>query len=65
MYSLGNGIHTNGIESFWAIVKRGVYGVYHHISIKHMQAYMNEFCFRMNYRDVDTAFNKLVGLMVA
>ena len=65
MYSLGNGIHTNGIESFWAIVKRGVYGVYHHISIKYMQAYMNEFCFRMNYREVDTAFNRLVGLMVA
>ena len=65
MYSLDNGIHTNGIESFWAIVKRGVYGVYHHISIKHMQAYMNEFCFRMNYREVDGAFNRLVGLMVA
>jgi len=30
-----------------------------------MQAYMNEFCFRMNYREVDTAFNRLVSLMVA
>ena len=64
-YSLGKGLHTNGIESFWAIVKRGIYGVYHHISVKHMQSYMDEFCFRMNHRDVDDAFNALVGLAVA
>ena len=65
MYSLGNGIHTNGIESFWAIVKRGIYGVFHHISVKHMQSYMNEFCFRINHRDVNDAFNALVELAVA
>lgn len=65
MYSLGNGIHTNGIESFWAIVKRGIYGVFHHISVKHMQSYMNEFCFRINHRYVNEAFNALVELAVA
>lgn len=44
-------VHTNTIESFWAIVKRAVYGIYHHISIKYMQYYINEFAYRFNHRD--------------
>lgn len=63
-YSLGKGIHTNGIESFWAIVKRGIYGIYHHVSVPYMQEYINEFCFRLNYREQNLAFNKLVELSV-
>ena len=49
MFSDGN-IHTNTIESFWATLKRAVYGIYHHISVKHMQKYVDEFCFRYNNR---------------
>lgn len=64
-YSLGNGIHTNGIESFWSIIKRGIYGVFHNVSVKHLQNYVNEFCFRLNYRDYDVAFEKIVELGVA
>ncbi|KAA6312345.1 hypothetical protein EZS27_036707 [termite gut metagenome] len=64
MFSLGNGIHTNGIESFWAILKRGVYGIFHHISTRYLQSYVNEFCFRLNYRDNEVAFEKLVDLSV-
>ena len=41
-------VFTNGIESFWALVKRGYYGIYHQWSVKHLQRYINEFCLRQN-----------------
>jgi transposase-like protein len=47
-------IHTNGIESFWALLKRGYYGTFHHYSTKHALRYANEFASRMNYRRCDT-----------
>ncbi len=40
--------HTNGIESVWAVLKRGFYGVYHQFSAKHLQRYVNEFAYRLN-----------------
>lgn len=63
--SLGDGIHTNGIESFWAILKRGVYGVFHNVSVKYMQKYVTEFCYRLNHRDNNEAFTSLVELAIA
>ncbi len=63
-YSLGDGIHTNSIESFWAILKRGVYGVFHNVSVKYMQKYVGEFCFRLNHRNNEEAFDALVKLAV-
>lgn len=54
-------VHTNGIESFWATLKRGVYGVYHHVSVQHMQRYIDEFCFRHNNRENENAFDTLLG----
>ena len=50
-YTRGN-VHTNGIESAWAVTKRGLYGVYHHASRKHLRRYMNEFSFRLNEGNV-------------
>ena len=40
--------HTNGIESVWAVLKRGYNGVYHQWSLKHTARYINEFTFRLN-----------------
>ena len=46
--------HTNGIESFWALLKRGYYGTYHKMSDKHLGRYIGEFAGRHNARPVDT-----------
>jgi len=47
-----DGVSTNGIESVWAVMKRGMHGVYHHASEKHLHRYVNEFTFRLNDGDV-------------
>ncbi len=39
--------HTNGIESVWAVLKRGYYGTFHHFSVKHLQRYVDEFSFQV------------------
>jgi transposase-like protein len=46
--------HTNGIESFWAMLKRGYKGTYHKMSAKHLSRYVVEFAGRHNVRDLDT-----------
>ena len=46
--------HTNGIESFWSMLKRGYYGTYHRMSPKHLDRYVAEFAGRHNIRDRDT-----------
>lgn len=46
--------HTNGIESFWAMLKRGYTGTFHQISVKHLHRYVSEFAGRHNARPEDT-----------
>jgi transposase-like protein len=45
-------VTTNGIESVWAVLKRGLHGVYHHASDKHLHRYVDEFTFRLNEGNV-------------
>jgi transposase-like protein len=47
-----DGVTTNSIESVWAVMKRGLHGVYHHASPKHLHRYVDEFTFRLNDGDV-------------
>jgi transposase-like protein len=55
-----NGVNTNSIESFWAIVERGIIGQYHHVSLKYLPKYIVEFCFKYNNRNFDDMFETLV-----
>lgn len=45
--------HTNSIESVWAVLKRGIHGVYHQVSVKHLGRYVDEFTFRLNQGNVE------------
>ena len=51
---LGEYAHTNGIESFWAVLKRAYHGTYHHLSKKHLNRYVTQFAGKHNLRELDT-----------
>ena len=57
-------IHTNLIESFWALLKRGMFGQFHSVSKRHLQRYVDEFCYRFNARDNDATdtFHNIINL---
>lgn len=53
-------IHTNNIEGFWSLLKRGIRGVYHSVSEKYLQNYINEYGFRYNHRNDEKPMFKTV-----
>ena len=55
-------VHTNGVESFWSMFKRGYVGVYHKMSEKHLQLYVNEYVGRHNGRQEPT-MNQISGVV--
>jgi len=63
-YVRGN-VHVNSIESVWAVLKRGVVGVYHKVSTKHLGRYVNEFAFRLNEGDVKRHTLERLDSMIA
>ena len=52
--------HTNTIESFWSLVKRGVMGSFHNVSREYLPLYLNEFSFRFNHRKHPDAFGEMM-----
>ncbi len=46
-------IHINTLEGFWSLMKRGILGIYHSVSDKHLEKYCNEFNFRYNTKDMN------------
>lgn len=53
-------VHTNTIESAFSLLKRGIIGNFHQVSIKHLQRYLNEFSYRFNRRKIADAFGETV-----
>ncbi|MDO8363803.1 MAG: IS1595 family transposase [Actinomycetota bacterium] len=55
-------VHTQTIEGFWSLVKNGIRGVYHSVSHKHLQDYLNEYAWRYNHRfDTVPMFKTIIG----
>jgi transposase-like protein len=57
-------VHTQGIENFWSLFKRGVLGSFHQVSVKHLHRYLNEFTFRFNNREAENIFAMIVMNLV-
>lgn len=57
-------IHTNSIESLWAIVKRAIYGQFHHVSRKYLALYLDEIAWRYNRRAAGPTLDGVLHLAV-
>ena len=57
-----NMAHTNGLESFWSMLKRGYIGVHHKMSSKHLDCYINEFASHHNIREQGT-LTQMAGMV--
>jgi hypothetical protein len=58
-------VHTNTIEGFWSLIKRGIGGVYHSVSREYLQTYLDEYSFRYNRRNgTEPMFNAFLNQVV-
>lgn len=57
-------IHTNSIENFWSLFKRGVVGSFHKVSEKHLDRYLDEFTYRFNGREDEQLFQNTLRNLV-
>ena len=60
-----NGLNTNSIENVWSLLKRSIVGSYHKISVKHLDAYLDELEWRFNNRDNEYLFRDTILKLVA
>lgn len=58
-YVIGD-VHTNGVEGFWSLLKRGIIRSFHQVSVKHLERYIAEFQFRFNRREDQEIFSAVV-----
>jgi hypothetical protein len=58
-------VHTNTIEGVWSLLKRSIIGSYHHLSIKHLPAYLDEMTFRYNNRENAYLFRDTLHRLIA
>ena len=63
-YAVGD-IHTNTIENAFSLLKRGLMGTWHKVSAKHLQAYLDEMCFRFNNRQNPYLFRDAILKLIA
>jgi transposase-like protein len=58
-------VHTNTVESVWSLFKRSIVGSYHHMSVKHLESYLDEFEWRFNNRHNDYLFRDTIKALIA
>ena len=60
-YVADDGTHTNSMESFWALLKRGIVGQYHKVSVRYLPRYIDEFSYRFNHRKTPDVFDRTIA----
>ena len=62
MRGAGN-VHTGTIDGYWGLLKRGIIGSFHQVSIKHLHRYLSEFQFRWNNRESQDIFVLVIAAL--
>ena len=57
-------VHPGTIDGYWGLLKRGVIGSFHQISVKHLERYLSEFQFKWNHREAQNIFLLVIAALV-